>query len=50
MSTYPSVTDFESDLGIWVNATGDDLEWTRNAGGTPGVPEDARATLNKLPG
>ena len=31
-----SSTDFESDLGDWINPTGEDnYDWTRNSGGTP---------------
>jgi len=26
---------FETDLGNWTNETGDDIEWTRDSGGTP---------------
>ncbi|MBN1764491.1 MAG: cellulase family glycosylhydrolase [Sedimentisphaerales bacterium] len=31
-----SFTDFETDMGDWVNVTGDDThDWTRDSGGTP---------------
>lgn len=35
VTTYPSCEGFESELGDWVNATGDDLDWTRWTGSTP---------------
>lgn len=35
ISSFPYSESFESGLGLWVNATGDDIEWTRDSGGTP---------------
>ena len=32
---YPYSESFETNLGVWTNATGDDIEWTRDSGGTP---------------
>jgi len=30
-----SKADFETDLGTWTNASGDDIEWARHSGNTP---------------
>ncbi len=35
ISSYPYAESFESSLGAWSQATGDDLNWTRDSGGTP---------------
>nr|WP_255421918.1 choice-of-anchor J domain-containing protein [Aquimarina sp. AD10] len=36
MSSFPFTESFETNLGQWSDATsGDDLNWTRNSGGTP---------------
>ncbi len=35
ISSFPYVESFESGLGVWTNATNDDIEWTRDSGGTP---------------
>ncbi len=32
---FPYVESFESGLGVWTNNAGDDIEWTRDSGGTP---------------
>ncbi|MEM1323772.1 MAG: T9SS type A sorting domain-containing protein [Bacteroidota bacterium] len=34
ISSFPAVTDFESDLG-WNNVAGDDFNWLRQSGSTP---------------
>ncbi|GAG52366.1 unnamed protein product, partial [marine sediment metagenome] len=35
VSSYPYTEGFESGWGDWVNALGDDMDWTRNSGSTP---------------
>ncbi|SNR48790.1 T9SS type A sorting domain-containing protein [Dokdonia pacifica] len=35
ISSFPYSESFESSLGDWTQATGDDLNWTRDSGGTP---------------
>ena len=35
ISSFPYSEGFESGLGLWSQATGDDLDWTRDASGTP---------------
>ncbi len=35
VSTLPYSESFEANLGLWSQATGDDLNWTRDSGGTP---------------
>ncbi|WP_025667234.1 T9SS-dependent choice-of-anchor J family protein [Aquimarina megaterium] len=35
ISNFPYSESFESGLGDWTNATGDDIEWTRDSNGTP---------------
>ncbi|HAS41215.1 MAG TPA: hypothetical protein DCS93_12090 [Microscillaceae bacterium] len=35
VSSFPYSESFESGLGNWTNATGDDTNWTRDSGGTP---------------
>ncbi|MBW1297998.1 choice-of-anchor B family protein [Aquimarina litoralis] len=35
ISSFPFDESFESSFGSWQNATGDDLNWTRDSGGTP---------------
>lgn len=35
INTFPYTESFESGLGAWTNATGDDIDWTRDSGGTP---------------
>ncbi|WP_340199858.1 fibronectin type III domain-containing protein [Ascidiimonas sp. W6] len=35
ISSYPYSESFESSFGAWTQATGDDLNWTRDSGGTP---------------
>ncbi|MDA7717072.1 fibronectin type III domain-containing protein, partial [bacterium] len=35
INSYPYSESFETNLGVWTNATGDDIEWTRDSGGTP---------------
>ncbi|OJJ17878.1 hypothetical protein BKI52_28895 [marine bacterium AO1-C] len=36
VNSFPYSESFESGLGLWTNATsGDDLDWTRDSGGTP---------------
>ncbi len=35
ISSFPYTESFESGLGDWINATGDDINWTRDSGGTP---------------
>jgi hypothetical protein len=35
ISSFPYAESFESGLGAWSDATGDDLNWTRDSGGTP---------------
>ena len=35
VSIFPYSESFETDLGVWTNATGDDINWTRDSGGTP---------------
>ena len=34
VNTYPYNEGFEAGIGAWVNAAGDDFDWTRNSGGT----------------
>lgn len=33
--TFPYQESFENGLGVWENSTGDDIDWTRDSGGTP---------------
>lgn len=35
ISSFPYSESFEISLGDWTQATGDDLDWTRDSGGTP---------------
>ncbi len=35
VSSFPLSESFESDFGQWTNGTGDDLDFTRDTGGTP---------------
>ncbi|WP_197077351.1 M36 family metallopeptidase [Lacinutrix sp. Hel_I_90] len=35
ISAFPYSESFESGLGAWTQASGDDLNWTRDSGGTP---------------
>ena len=35
INSYPYSESFETNLGVWTNATGDDIDWTRDSGGTP---------------
>ncbi len=35
ISTYPYSESFESGLGLWSQASGDDADWTNRTGGTP---------------
>ncbi len=35
VSSFPYAEGFESNIGQWTQATNDDLNWTRNSGGTP---------------
>jgi endonuclease/exonuclease/phosphatase family metal-dependent hydrolase len=35
VASFPYTEGFESGWGDWVNAAGDDMDWTRNSGSTP---------------
>ncbi|GAF80346.1 unnamed protein product, partial [marine sediment metagenome] len=35
ISSYPYAEGFEDGFGYWVNADGDDIDWTRHTGSTP---------------
>ncbi|WP_343914306.1 M14 family zinc carboxypeptidase [Aquimarina litoralis] len=35
ISTFPYTEGFETDLGVWLNANNDDINWTRDSNGTP---------------
>ncbi|WP_299312704.1 M14 family zinc carboxypeptidase [uncultured Aquimarina sp.] len=35
IATFPYIEGFESSVGLWTNATGDDINWTRDSNGTP---------------
>ncbi len=35
INSFPYTESFESGFGSWTNASGDDIEWTRDSGGTP---------------
>ena len=35
ISSYPYAEGFEDGFGYWVNADGDDIDWTRQTGSTP---------------
>ncbi len=35
VSSYPYTEGFESGWGDWINASGDDMDWTRDSAGTP---------------
>ncbi|WP_438710279.1 S8 family serine peptidase [Aquimarina muelleri] len=35
INSFPYSESFESNLGAWINTSGDDIEWTRGSGGTP---------------
>jgi Zn-dependent metalloprotease/chitodextrinase len=35
ISAFPYTESFESGLGAWTQSTADDIDWTRNSGGTP---------------
>ncbi|MCK4782784.1 MAG: S8 family serine peptidase, partial [Desulfobacteraceae bacterium] len=35
ISSFPYAEGFEADFGYWVNAGGDDTDWTRRTGSTP---------------
>lgn len=37
ISTFPYSEGFESGLGNWTQASGDDFDWTRQSGGTPSL-------------
>ncbi|WP_106791349.1 M14 family zinc carboxypeptidase [Aquimarina sp. Aq78] len=34
INSFPYTESFETGLGLWINATGDDINWTRDSGGT----------------
>ncbi len=34
ISSFPYTESFETSFGLWTQDTGDDIDWTRNAGGT----------------
>lgn len=34
INNFPYTESFEAGLGLWTNATGDDINWTRDSGGT----------------
>ncbi|EZH75576.1 hypothetical protein ATO12_01975 [Aquimarina atlantica] len=34
INSFPYTESFETGLGLWTNATGDDIDWTRDSGGT----------------
>jgi len=33
--TFPYLEGFETDLGVWIQNTDDDIDWTRDSSGTP---------------
>ncbi|MFD0863048.1 S8 family serine peptidase [Sungkyunkwania multivorans] len=35
INSFPYTESFETGFGVWTNASGDDIEWTRDASGTP---------------
>jgi hypothetical protein len=35
VSAYPYSESFESGIGAWTQGSGDDIDWTRDSGGTP---------------
>ncbi|GAA4271608.1 hypothetical protein GCM10022258_09020 [Aquimarina gracilis] len=35
VNSFPYSESFESGLGVWINGSGDDIDWTRDSGGTP---------------
>ncbi|MGS2725624.1 M14 family zinc carboxypeptidase [Psychroserpens sp. BH13MA-6] len=35
VSTFPYLENFEADEGLWEQTTDDDINWTRDSGGTP---------------
>ncbi len=35
VSSFPYAESYEASLGLWSQASGDDLNWTRDSGGTP---------------
>ncbi len=35
VSNFPYTESFESGTGVWINETSDDIDWTRDSGGTP---------------
>ena len=35
VNTFPYSESFESNLGLWTQSTADDIDWTRDANGTP---------------
>jgi chitodextrinase/uncharacterized Ntn-hydrolase superfamily protein len=35
VDTYPYSESFESSLGVWIQSSADDLDWTRDSSGTP---------------
>ncbi len=35
ISSFPYTESFESGLGAWTQSTADDIDWTRDSGGTP---------------
>ncbi len=35
ITSYPYTESFESDFGDWIDASGDDIDWTRYSGSTP---------------
>ncbi|WP_062058118.1 M14 family zinc carboxypeptidase [Aquimarina longa] len=35
ITSFPYKESFETNLGLWTNAAGDNIDWTRDSGGTP---------------
>ncbi|WP_109437433.1 M14 family zinc carboxypeptidase [Aquimarina sp. AU119] len=35
ISNFPYNESFETSIGVWINETGDGIDWTRDSGGTP---------------
>ncbi|WP_271767763.1 M14 family zinc carboxypeptidase [Aquimarina algiphila] len=35
ISNFPYNESFETGIGVWINETGDGIDWTRDSGGTP---------------
>jgi hypothetical protein len=46
ITSYPYSESFESGLGAWSQASGDDLDWTRDSGGTPSSSTGPSAASN----